>query len=261
MPTTRQAVRKLPKRVLNGLNFALAAAERRGAFPRIDDFCTDYHDDYPGLRELELGFAEVRAECVALLADNLRLPDVESLAGAYTGGGIHAIRWKSFMLKADRFIAENCRWAPRTAELVRGIPSAFTAFFSLLYPGQRITPHWGYYKGFVRYHLGVVIPNDNRDRSSWLRVNSRLPPGQPPSPRDLEQGSTYYWREGRGVVFDDTFLHDAANLSDQVRVVLFVDLVRKLPPALDWLNRAVLAVGRHEPSVAGIRQSSVVTRA
>ena len=35
-----------------------------------------------------------------------------------------------------------------------------------------MSPHWGYYKGFVRYHLGVVIPDDNAERKCWLRVNT-----------------------------------------------------------------------------------------
>ncbi len=258
MDHAARKLRKLPKKILNGVNSALSAAERRGVFPRIDDFCTDYYDDYPGLRELEQSFAVVREECQLLLRSNLRIPDVETLAGAYTAGGIHALRWKSIMLKADRYVDENCRLAPRTSALIRGVPSAFTAFFSLLYPGERIPPHWGYYKGFLRYHLGVVIPRDNVDRSSWLRVNSRVTPGRHRDAGDIEQGSTYYWREGRGIVFDDTFLHDAANLSDEVRVVLFVDLVRKLPPALDLLNRAVIAVGRHEPSIAGMRRTAIV---
>ncbi len=41
------------------------------------------------------------------------------------------------------------------------------------------------------------------------------------------------------MLFDDTFLHDAANESDQVRVVLFLDVARK----------DALAAGAAEPVV------------
>ena len=35
------------------------------------------------------------------------------------------------------------------------MPGVYTAFFSVLEPHQHLVPHWGYYKGFLRYHLGV----------------------------------------------------------------------------------------------------------
>jgi ornithine lipid ester-linked acyl 2-hydroxylase len=121
-----------------------------------------------------------------------------------------------------------------------------------------VSPHWGYYKGFVRYHLGVVIPDDNADRRCWLRVN--------PDPADnaqkekalIERGPKYYWRNGRGVVFDDTYLHDAANESDQVRVVLWLDVARKLPRMLSAYNRALLSVMYYEPSIRRFRENGVV---
>jgi beta-hydroxylase len=246
---------KKPARILDALNTALLQAETDGAFRRIDDFWLDYHDEYQGLRELELNHDQVKAECLALLAQRSALPDVESLAGAYTAGGIHAIKWKAFVLKAGRFLEENCRLAPRTAELLRGIPQLHVAFFSVLEPHQRIPPHWGYWKGFLRYHLGVVIPGT---KSCWMRINNQSSYGKSNDLTLIEQGKAHYWSEGRGVIFDDTFLHDAANESDEVRVVLWVDLRRKLPPHLDYLNRLVLTLGNYEPSIAGIRRKAIV---
>ena len=52
----------------------------------------------------------------------------------------------------------------------------------------------------------------------------------------------HYWREGEGVLFDDTFLHDAKNESDEVRVVLYLELLRRMPTPLDAASRFDLSV-------------------
>lgn len=244
--------------VTEGFGELFVHAENAGLFARAPAFVRNYHGAYPGLAELEAGYADVRAECEALVRVRHRLVDVESLAGKYTSGGIHSLAWKAFMFKSHRFIAENCALAPRTAELLRGIPGLYTAFFSVLEGRQYITPHWGYWKGFLRYHLGVLIPNNNADRSCWLRVNA--------DPRDnalhdrklIERGEKYHWHEGEGVMFDDTFLHDANNGSDDVRVVLWLDLRRRMPAYLSALNTTLLEIAHRAPAIAAVRKNAVV---
>lgn len=98
----------------------------------------------------------------------------------------------------------------RTAALLRQIPGLYTAFFSILAPKQYITPHWGYYKGFLRYHLGVIVPNNNEGRECFLRVNSDPEFNARRTHDGVEDGETYYWKNGEGIVFDDNYLHDAA---------------------------------------------------
>jgi beta-hydroxylase len=162
------------------------------------------------------------------------------------------------MFKSHRFIEENCALAPRTAELLRNVPGLYTAFFSVLDGGQYITPHWGYWKGFLRYHLGVIIPNDNRERSCWLRVNADRADNAKRDPGLIERGERHYWKEGQGVMFDDTFLHDAKNDSDQVRVILWLDLRRRMPPYLNAFNTMLLEIAHRAPSVAAVRKNAVV---
>lgn len=240
------------------LNGVFAAAERRGWIERNPGFRTDYLDDYPELAILERNVETVRSECLALLQAKERLVDVQALGGAYTEGGIHTIAWKSFMFKSGEFIEENCALAPRTAELLRRIPRVYTAFFSVLDPHQYVRPHWGYYKGFLRYHLGVVVPGDNRDRTCFLRINDDPEDNAARDTSLIERGEKYYWHEGEGVLFDDTFLHDAANESDEVRVVLWLDVARKMRQPFDLLNRAALGLAFREPSVKAIRRNAVV---
>jgi beta-hydroxylase len=250
--------KKRMSHISNGLAQLLARAEGAGWFPRAPAFIHDYHAEYPGLAELEAGYADVRRECEALLTIRERITDVERLVGKYTSGGIHAIAWKALVLKSHRFVEENCRLAPRTADLLRGVPGLYTAFFSILEPGQYITPHWGYWKGFLRYHLGVVIPNDNADRSSWLRVNASP---EDNAKRDLsliERGEKYYWHDGKGVMFDDTFLHDAKNESASVRVILWLDLRRNMPMHLSAFNTMALEIFHRVPAIAAVRKNAIV---
>jgi beta-hydroxylase len=48
------------------------------------------------------------------------------------------------------------------------------------------------------------------------------------------------WQEGRSLIFDDSFDHEAWNDSDRHRVVLFVDFVRPLPISLSLMNHLMI---------------------
>lgn len=249
---------KLASRIKDKAAELFIGAERRGVFRKLPAFERDL-SEYPELAVLAQNYPVIRAECEALIRGQIRIPGMEELT-SYTSGGIHQIAWKSFMLKSGVFIEENCALAPNTAALLRRIPGLYTAFFSVLEPHQHIKAHWGYWKGFVRYHLGVVIPDDNRDGKCWIRIN--------PDAQDrneareaIEQGQRYFWHNGEAVLFDDTFLHDAANESDQVRVVLFLDLARKMPWPLALLNRLFLWIAHRDKSVREIRDNAKIKAA
>jgi aspartyl/asparaginyl beta-hydroxylase (cupin superfamily) len=244
--------------VRDSLNGIFTRAEARQRFPRLPPFYTDYARDYPGLAALEADYPAIRDEVIKLLDIKDKIVDMENLVGGYTAGGIHAAKWKSFLLKSGFFVGENCKLAPRTAAAIRRIPGVQTAFFSILDPNQHIKPHWGYWKGFLRYHLGVVVPNNNANNECWLRVNAK-PEDNAKNDRGLiENGEKYYWHNGEGVIFDDTFLHDAANGSNEIRVVLWLDLRRKMPWHLSLLNRTLLLLAELDPNIRGIRKNAVI---
>jgi beta-hydroxylase len=249
---------KLSSRIKDTAAELFIGAERRGVFRKLPAFERDL-SEYPELAVLAQNYSVIRAECESLIASPVRLPGMEELT-SYTSGGIHQIAWKSFMFKSGTFIEENCALAPKTAALLRNIPGVYTAFFSVLEPHQHIKAHWGYWKGFVRYHLGVLIPNDNRDGKCWIRIN---PDAQS---RDgdraaIAQGEKYFWHDGEAVLFDDTFLHEAANETDQVRVVLFLDVARKMVWPLAFLNRLFLWIAHKDKSVREIRDNARIKAA
>lgn len=94
-------------------------------------------------------------------------------------------------------------------------PMIYNAFFSILDPRVNIPVHRGYYKGFLRYHIGYKIPE-----GSFISVN------------DIK----YKWKEGKGVMFDDMYKHYVENNSDETRIVIYCDIKRKLPLPLHVLN-------------------------
>jgi beta-hydroxylase len=97
-----------------------------------------------------------------------------------------------------------------------------TAFFSVLGPRKRLPEHRGPYKGVIRYHLGLKIPSP--PEACGIRVG----------------GETAHWQEGKSLLFDDTYQHEAWNDTDEDRVVLFLDIVRPMPFPYSWLNTVVI---------------------
>ena len=95
-----------------------------------------------------------------------------------------------------------------------------TAMFSILSPRKHILDHRGPYKGVLRYHLGLIVPEDAE--ACRIRVGEDI----------------RHWEEGESMIFDDTFNHEVWNDTDETRVVLFVDVLRPLPSPESQINRA-----------------------
>ena len=62
-------------------------------------------------------------------------------------------------------------------------------------------------------------------------------------------GKRAYWREGHCLFFDDTYEHWAVNNTDELRAVLFMDVLKPLPRPLNWLNYFIVYVSRVFPYV------------
>lgn len=132
-------------------------------------------------------------------------------------------KWKTYFFYGFGYKAEqNCARCPETTRLIEQIPGMKTAFFSILAPGKHIPEHRGLYKGFIRYHLGVKIPEP--ETLCGIKVD----------------GETRHWKEGESLIFDDTYLHEAWNNSDEIRVVLFMDILRPLKFPGNIINDIIL---------------------
>jgi beta-hydroxylase len=182
---------------------------------------------------LEEHWDEIRAELDRLLLRHGELPNFQDISvdqSRLTDDD----RWKTYFFYAYGVRSSgNCARCPTTACLVRGVPGMTTAFFSILSPGKHIPEHRGPYKGVLRYHLGLRVP----EPADECAINVG--------------GQVAHWREGGSLLFDDTYPHQAWNEGDGLRVVLFMDVVRPLRPPVSWLNWLIIKAIALSPYVQG----------
>lgn len=140
--------------------------------------------------------------------------------------------WKTYFLYGYgiKFDA-NCDRLPETTRIIEQIPGMKTAFFSILMPGKHIPEHRGPYKGVLRCHLGLIIPQPGE--LCAIRVGDEV----------------RHWQPGKCLVFDDSYPHEAWNKTDEIRVVLFLDIIRPMRFPLSVLNQALLKLIQFSPFV------------
>ena len=188
---------------------------------------------------LESHFPAIRAEAEQVLRVRDALPNFQNIAPDDIQLSDDD-RWKTYWFVGYGVWDDaNCIRSPRTAAVLRAIPGMTTAFFSILAPGKRLPLHVGPYRGVLRQHLALVVP-DPADRAA-IEVG----------------GEVRHWQEGQSLTFDDTYLHRAWNDTDGVRVVLFCDIVRPLRWPLSWLNRLIIAAVARSPFVKRTRAQHV----
>jgi len=146
-------------------------------------------------------------------------------------------KWRSYIFYGfgHRF-ERQCRECPDTARLVQKIPGMKSALFSILLPGKRIPPHRGVYRGIIRYHLPLLVPQEGQ---CGIRVGDQ----------------TAAWEEGVGIIFDDTYEHEAWNDTKEIRAVLFIDIMRPMKFPFNIINSALIAIIGWSPSLRKIRKN------
>lgn len=183
-------------------------------FPDLPD--TPYYDPMlqPWARRLEEAFPQIRAEALRVVAEDGRLPNfVDVPAGTapgHLGGDAADPSWEAFFFyrHGERYDANHAR-CPQTSrvleaiELCRIADQAPEILFSVLRPGTDILAHHGVTNVRLVMHLPLVVPPD-------CALN-------------LVDRGEHRWQEGKLVMFDDTFLHEAWNRSDTTRIVLLMD--------------------------------------
>lgn len=122
----------------------------------------------------------------------------------------HSDRWAAFQLwRGGEPAEENLALCPQTADALRAADMAEigglcpNAMFSTLAPHTKIPPHTGETNARIVAHLPLIVPDKCRYRVGFEERR---------------------WEVGKVLIFDDTIEHEAANDSDELRVVLIFDI-------------------------------------
>ncbi len=191
----------------------------------------EFHDRalFPELDALEPQTGAIRAEFEALIAAEAAqmVPYIqypERVPLRQWAELNHNRDWTAIhLLQNGARIEANARHCPKTMAAIALVPqpqvagASPNAMFSLLAPRTRIPAHTGVANTRLVCHLPLIVPP-----GCGFRVGE----------------SVRQWRPGEAFVFDDTIEHEAWNDSDQLRVVLIVDL---WPPALSPAVRDAVA--------------------
>ncbi|EOX1681432.1 lipid A hydroxylase LpxO [Yersinia enterocolitica] len=185
-------------------------------------------DLFPELGVLRDNWLKIREEGKALMeVQQIKASDKYNDAGF---NSFFKTGWKRFYLKwYEDSHPSAMTLCPHTTTLLKGLPSVKAAMFAELPDGSRLPRHRDPYAGSLRYHLGLITPNDDR---CFIDVD----------------GTTYSWRDGEGVLFDETYIHYAENQSGQDRLILFCDIER--PMRYRWAQWVNHWLGRNLMSAA-----------
>ena len=186
---------------------------------------------FPWAADIEREWPAIRQELEQVLLRQAELPGFHEIS-TDVATITQDMGWKTFFFcgygaRADANIAQ----CPETWRIVNKIPGLITAMFSILEPGKHIPHHRGPYNGVLRLHLGLIIPEPNQ--AVKIRVGTEI----------------CHWSEGKALIFDDAYDHEAWNGTDKTRVVLFVDFLKPLRFPANWINRLLLSLAVFTPFI------------
>jgi aspartyl/asparaginyl beta-hydroxylase (cupin superfamily) len=173
-------------------------------------------DEFDWVPALESATAEIREELRSLVDEGAAFrPYVESDPDRPSGdfGGLNDNpAWTALYLWRDgEIVEENARRCPRTMAALEKIPLSRigrrtpAVLFSRLEPAAHIPPHNGMLNCRLICHLPLIVP-----KGCWLRVGNE----------------TREWEEGKLLMFDDSFEHEALNPTGELRIILLFDVWR-----------------------------------
>lgn len=201
-------------------------------------------DSQPWAPALRNAYPGVRNEAIDLLQDSEGFEDFVRLRKGdrmdnYLGGGRASWEAYFFFRHGKRFDAHH-ECCPVTSTALTSIELCDIAnhapeiCFSLLAPGTHILPHYGVTNARVVMHLPLVVPPD-----CALNVIG---------------AGEHAWREGKLMMFDDTFQHEAWNRSTTPRLILLMDCWN---PSLTTIERQ--AVTKLIESIGAMHRAAKAT--
>jgi aspartyl/asparaginyl beta-hydroxylase (cupin superfamily) len=193
---------------------------------------------FPWIEQVERNWLTIREELQTVMTHRDALPNFQDISKDQIEI-TNDDNWKTLFLYGYGFKAKLAtELCPKTAALMEQIPGMTTAMFSILSPHKHILDHRGPYKGVLRYHLGLIVPE------------------QAPRCRIRVGDDVRHWEEGKSLIFDDTFNHEVWNDTGDTRVVLFVDVLRPLPSPWSQINKLIVKAIGYSPFVLDAKRNN-----
>jgi aspartate beta-hydroxylase len=173
-------------------------------------------EEFDWVPALEAATADIREELVALVSEGADFQPYVQNDPNRPYRDFHGLNenrdWTALYLwKGGRTVDENAARCPKTMAALEQVPLSNigsrtpAVLFSRLEPGAHIPPHTGMLNCRLICHLPLIVP-----KGCWLRVGNER--------RD--------WEEGKLLIFDDSFEHEAKNPTGELRIILLFDIWR-----------------------------------
>jgi aspartyl/asparaginyl beta-hydroxylase (cupin superfamily) len=191
----------------------ILAGQREPDYPHDDQEATRLF--FPGLRaqpwyepeefawasSVESASSQIGAELEAVRKEQVRFSPYEDPYTKELGWS----GWETLSLYRNGIPNKETRArCPATARALDQTPHGLReAMFAILRPGSHITPHTGGVNLILTCHLALVVPP-----GCGIRVGDE----------------TREWQEGKCLIFDDSFMHEAWNNGTETRAVLLWDI-------------------------------------
>lgn len=209
----------------------------------MNNFFTKYtKDDYPVHNTLDYHWTQsFRDNWKAILGEyngyTRPTPSYKSIDPLHSSCNT-AGRWDVLLLRSynqDTIVSKDF---PLTMSFINQAPCTL-AFFSILNPYSHLDYHIGVYKGVLRYHIALEVPQDFE--KCFLDI------------QDAEnKTSRLHWKEGQDMMFDDLFRHRVQNNTSQRRIILFMDIKRDFKnPVINGINNALLKIAKTNDMITG----------
>ena len=182
----------------------------------------DLDEYFPEYTLIEAHWEELRDEIENIISSSKPLPKFHEIdRGQDFISNNDGISWNLFAVKFyGMWHLHNVKKCPKTMALFRDMKKVKTINYSILAPGKHIPPHRGPYRGILRYQIALKVPKHG---NCQLFVDNK----------------PYIWTEGKSVLFDDTYVHEVRNETEETRIALLLDIKRKDFPfslkIIDWI--------------------------
>lgn len=213
--------------LLYAFSYIISSSVRTPEFLDLDEYFKNhvkFENEYPMMKNEVIKFIDTEGvKKISLTRDSFGGENKHIGSDVRTDENGYETGWRLMTLKVGDEITGKCqKHLPCITKILKKHPEIVSCVLSILEPGVMIPIHVGYYKGIMRYMLPIIVPDDKENCFLWVN------------------GLKYSWEEGKGVLWDDVYPHKVYNNTNQVRVLLYMDVIRPIDGILGDLNSTVL---------------------